>query len=193
MKSIAGVLRSGEEARKLVHELRASGLPEDKLVLLEQNHARRAGSIFEDLVSQGIPGDELCVYVDALRQGRTVLIALADDERSAGTIRGLMEQEGVESIDAARDRWWVGLREGEREHYATSGRDFQRDEHFYRLGFQSALHASTRGKEYDQVLSEMARELEELETRYPAAEVEEPFRRGYERGTAYFESIRGKA
>jgi hypothetical protein len=60
------------------------------------------------------------------------------------------------------------------------------------VGFQSALHARTRGKEYDQVLNEMAQDVEDLESRYPGVEVEEPFRRGYERGRAYAESVKSR-
>jgi len=60
-------------------------------------------------------------------------------------------------------------------------------------GLQAALHARTRGKEYDQVLNEMAQDMEDLERQYPGSDVEEPFRRGYERGRAHFEATRGRA
>ena len=150
------------------------------------------GGKIENNVTEGLPEDELFFYEDALRQGRSVVVAVAADETSAKPIRTLMKEEGAESVDAAREKWWIGLRDVEKEHYASSGGDFYRDEMFYRLGFQAALHARTRGKEYDQVLNEMAQDLEDLKRRYPDSEVEEPFRKGYERGRAYFESIRGK-
>jgi len=152
-----------------------------------------AGAKLEALLSEGLPEDEIYVYEDALRQGRCVVIALAADDRGAEAIRGVMRQHEVETIDAARERWWIGLRDAEKEHYDGSGGTFQRDEIFYRRGFQAALQARTRGKEYDQVLNEMAQDIEDLQRQYPGSEVEEPFRRGYERGRAHFEASRAQA
>jgi hypothetical protein len=86
----------------------------------------------------------------------------------------------------------ICLRDAEKEHYDGSGGTFHRDEIFYRPGFQAALHARTRGKEYDQVLNEMAQDIEDLQRQYPGSEVEEPFRRGYERGRAHFEASRAR-
>ena len=67
-------------------------------------------------------------------------------------------------------------------------RDFENDEQFYRLGFESPLHARMRCIEYDQVLSEMA-VIEELERQYPDFNVEEPFTKGYERGRDYYQQL----
>jgi hypothetical protein len=151
------------------------------------------GDALENAATEGVPEDEWFVYEDALRQGRSVVIALIEDEPSAESIRGLLVRRGAETVDAAREKWWIGLRDVEKEHYNGPGRDFKRDEVFFRLGFQVALQARTRGKEYDQVLNEMAEDLEELKQRFPRSDVEEPFRRGYERGRAYYESMRGKS
>jgi hypothetical protein len=151
-----------------------------------------AGEAVENAIAEGVPEDEWFVYEDALRQDRSVVIALAGDEPSAESIRGLLVRHGAETIDAAREKWWIGLRDAERESYTALGRDFQRDEVFFRLGFQTALQTPTRGKEYDQVLNETAEELQKLKRRCPSSDVEEPFRRGYERGLAYYESLRGK-
>jgi len=150
------------------------------------------GDAVENAAAAGVPEDEWFVYEDALRQDRSVVIALAGDEPSAESIRGLLVRRGAETVDAAREKWWIGLRNAEKERYTASGKDFQRDEVFFRLGFQAALQARTRGKEYDHVLNETADELQELKRRCPSSEVEEPFRRGYERGRAYYESLRGK-
>jgi hypothetical protein len=57
------------------------------------------------------------------------------------------------------------------------------------MGFESALHARTRCKEYDQVLGEMTVQIEELERQHPGANVDEPFRRGYERGRDYYQRL----
>src|SRR5438105_4816086 len=125
------------------------------------------GDALENAMTNGLPEDELFVYEDALRRGRSVLIAFADDEAHGASIRRLIEREGAETVDAAREQWWIGLRRPEEEHYSKLGRDFKQDEKFYRLGFEAALHARTRCKEYDQVLAEMTSDLEDLQRRYP--------------------------
>jgi hypothetical protein len=150
------------------------------------------GNALENALTEGLPEDELFVYEDALRRGRSVLIAFVDDEAHAASVRRVMEADCVETVDAAREQWWIGLRRPEEEHYSKLGRDFKEDEKFYRLGFEAALHARTRCKEYDQVLAEMDSDLEELKRRYPHSDLEEPFRRGYERGRAYYESLCSK-
>jgi len=151
-----------------------------------------AGGKLENSMTEGLPEDELFVYEDALRQGRCVVIALSKDEAEASLLRELLKAEGAEAIDAAREQWWVGLRDAEHEHYSTLGKDFGNDEKFYRLGFESALHARTRCKEYDQVMGEMSAQIEDLERQYPGVNVAEPFTRGYERGRDYYQELCSK-
>ena len=148
-----------------------------------------AGGKLENAMTEGLPEDELFVYEDALRQGRSVLIALAEDEAEASRLRELLKAEGAESVDAAREQWWIGLRGAEQEHYSTFARNLSDDEKFYRLGFESALHARTRCKEYDQVLGEMTAAIEDLEHENPGAHIAEPFQRGYERGRDYYQRL----
>jgi hypothetical protein len=148
-----------------------------------------AGGKLENAMTEGVPEDELFVYEDALRQGRSVLMALVPDEAEASRYRELLKAEGAESVDAAREEWWIGLRGAEQEHYSTFSRNLSDDEKFYRLGFESALHARSRCKEYDQVLGEMNAAIEDLERQNPGENVEEPFRRGYERGRDYYQRL----
>jgi hypothetical protein len=148
-----------------------------------------AGGKAENSMTDGLPEDELFVYEDALRKGRSLLISMANDRVEASVFRELMKMEGAESVDAARDQWWIGLRSAEREHYSSRGRNFTEDEKFYRLGFESALHARTRCKEYDQVLAEMDAKIEEVELQYPGKQAAEPFRKGYERGRDYYQRL----
>jgi hypothetical protein len=152
-----------------------------------------AGGKLENSMTEGLPEDELFVYEDALRKGRSVVIALSDDEAEASRLRGLLSVEGAEAVDAAREQWWIGLRSAEKEHYSALGRNFGDDEQFYRLGFESALHARMRCKEYDQVLAEMATKLEEVQRKYPDSNVEEPFTKGYERGRDYYQQLCGES
>src|SRR5947208_5461755 len=148
-----------------------------------------AGGSLENFMTEGLPEDEIFVYEDALRKGRSVVIALAEDAAEAGSFRKLLKSEGAEAIDAAREQWWIGLRSAEQEHYLTFGRDFRDDEKFYRLGFEAALHARSRCKEFDQVSAEMASDLEDLERQYPGIEVAEPFTRGYQRGREHYQHL----
>jgi hypothetical protein len=152
-----------------------------------------AGGKLENSMTDGLPEDELFVYEDALRQGRSVVVVLAQDEDMAKRFRELLHTEGAEAVDAARDQWWIGLRDAEKEHYSNLGKNFGDDEKFYRLGFESALHARTRCKEYDQVMGEMTAQIEDLEHQYPGVEVAEPFTRGYERGRDYYQELCSKS
>lgn len=140
-----------------------------------------AGSAMEESV-EGLPHDELYVYEDALRQGRSVIICVTDDETQAEAARSVLVQAGAESIDAARDSWWVGLRDAEEEEYTGQGKDFKTDEPVYRRGFEAALHPRVRGKSYDEA-------SEDLQKRYSEAYQAESFRRGYERGHHYHKSL----
>jgi hypothetical protein len=134
-----------------------------------------AGEAVEDSIS-GIPRDELYVYEDALSQGRTVVIAETVDERHAEAVRMGMEESGAESIDAAREQWWIGLRSAEQEMYADG--DFTEDEPFFRKGFEAAQSPALRGKSYQEALGYLTRH-NEIAASHPA------FRRGYERGCEY--------
>jgi hypothetical protein len=147
------------------------------------------GDKVEKSTTEGLPEDEIFVYEDALRQGRSVVIALAENEDSASLLRELMKREGAESVDAAREQWWIGLRSAEESHYSTSGKNFADDEEFYRLGFQAALHAKTRCMEFDQVSGEMNAALEDVQRQHPGVDVEEAFTRGYQRGRDYYQQL----
>ncbi len=148
-----------------------------------------AGGKLENSMTEGLPEDELFVYEDALRKGRSVVIALTEQRSYAARLRELLKAEGAEAIDAAKHQWWIGLRSAEQEHYSKFSRNFSDDEKFYRLGFEAALHARTRCQEYDQALAEMTVAIEELQRQYPGAEVAEPFRRGYERGREHYQHL----
>jgi len=148
-----------------------------------------AGERLEKSTLEGLPEDEIFLYEDALRQGRSVIVALTDDEPAASSVRNVLEQEGAESVDAAREQWWTGLRSAEESRYAKSGRSFSEDEQFFRLGFQAAMQARTRCLEFDQVSAEMDAALEEVQRRFPGKNVEEPFTRGYERGREHYQQL----
>lgn len=143
-----------------------------------------AGGALEDSV-EGLPHDELYIYEDALRQGRSVVIVVADDDAQAETARGILKQAGAESVDAARENWWVGLRDAEEAEYTAQGGDFKKDEAVYRRGFEAAQHPRVRDKGYDEVKGYL------LECYGEACEMT-AFRSGYDRGRSYQRSLREK-
>jgi hypothetical protein len=138
---------------------------------------------------EGLPEDEIFVYEDALRQGKSVVVVLAENKDAASLLRELMKVEGSESVDAAREQWWTGLRSAEESHYSGLGKNFAEDEEFYRQGFEAALHARTRCMEFDQVAGEMNIRLEDLQREHPGVQVEEPFTQGYQRGREYYQQL----
>lgn len=147
-----------------------------------------AGNKVERRTYEGLPEDEIFVYEDAIRKGRSVVVALADNDGLASFIHNLLKREGAESVDAAREQWWIGLRSAEESRYPASG-SFSEDEQFFRLGFQSAMHARTRCKEFDQVSAEMDAALEDVKRQYPGKNVEEPFVHGYRRGREHYQQL----
>jgi hypothetical protein len=142
-----------------------------------------AGGALEDNIAHGLPHDELFIYEDALRQGRTVVIAGVEDDEQGKAARNALDAAGAESVDAARESWWVGLRAAEDEDYTGQGRDFKSDEPVYRRGFEAALHPQSRGASY-------AESAERLRARYSDAYEHEAFRRGYERGQSHHQTLR---
>src|SRR6202140_643289 len=125
------------------------------------------GDKMEKSSIEGLPEDEIFVYEDALRQGRSVVIVLAEDNESASLIRELLKMQGAESVDAAREQWWIGLRSAEESHYSKTGERFVEDEGFFPRGFEAALHARTRCMEFDQVSAAMEAALEDVQRDHP--------------------------
>jgi hypothetical protein len=137
-----------------------------------------AGGSLENAMADGLPHDELYVYEDALRRGRSVVVAIAADELMAENARLELTRAGAETVDAAREEWWIGLRDAEQEHYTSQGGDFSLDEAKYRLGFEAALHPDRRGKPSEEIAAN-------LEKKYGADSATPAFRQGYERGQRY--------
>ena len=142
-----------------------------------------AGDALEKTLEVGLPKDELFIYEDALRQGRIVLIVLVEDEDQTDKVKEILTSAGAESLDAAHEHWWLGMRDAEAEVYTAEGLDFTTDEALYRKGFEAALRSETAGKSY-------AEAMDFLQTHYAEECSKEPFRRGYARGRIYHEGLR---
>ncbi len=135
------------------------------------------GDRVEEQLGEGIPHEDVFLYEDALRHGRSIIIAHVDDDRE-DRAREVIENAGAGDIETLREHWWDELRDDERNYYHHDGRDFDRDEATYRSGFQAALHPRRRGKGYTDV-------EDDLKTAYNGGELDTGFREGYERGLAY--------
>ncbi len=125
--------------------------------------------------TEGIPSDELYFYEDALRQGRSVLFAFVNDDKEKQRAETVMKDAGAESLDAAHEDWWLGLRDDERTHYEALGENFELDQGPYRQGFEAALRRPCRGKTVDEA-------ADCLKWSYPDTWDSKAFRHGYERG-----------
>lgn len=135
------------------------------------------GSELDSHLTTGIPEDDLYIYEDALQQGRSVVIALADHAQEDGAKRA-MSACGAESVDRAREMWWLGMRDVEKEHYAATGADFDRQEPDYRAGFEAAQREWCRGPSYDACRDRLSRI-------YPERFDKVAFIHGFERGQQY--------
>jgi hypothetical protein len=142
-----------------------------------------AGAALERELGEGLSRDELYIYEDALRQGRSVVIAFAEDDNARERVHNVLAQAGAESIDVARENWWVGLRDAEEEHYLAAGGDFRSDELSYRSGFEAALHPKRRGRSFQECASE-------LNETYRQTAAEKAFNLGFQRGQEYQKRVR---
>jgi len=135
-----------------------------------------AGHAMEESLGDGLPKDELYVYEDALRNGKSVVVALLDSDEKADAAGRAMEAAGAESLDAAREQWWVGLRDAEQADYESKGGErFPVVERMYRCGFEAAHRPGLIGKDYDEA-------KESLREAYLDCWENQAFRRGFERG-----------
>lgn len=137
-----------------------------------------AGGALEKSMSQGLPKDDLYLYEDALRKGHSVVFVLAETDEEAKVARERLTKDGVESLDAARHDWWIGLRSTEADEYEKDGGHFDRDEPLYRKGFEAALHPERRVRSFEEARPDLAACFG------PDCE-RAPFVRGYERGLSH--------
>ena len=140
-----------------------------------------AGSALENVLSIGVPKDEIFFYEDALRQGRSVVIGLSEDDDQIEAGRAALQKAGAETLDAAREQWWIGLRDAEAVAYSRP-EHFTSEENTFRSGFAAALEPPVRGRSFDEA-------AEYLSKNYPDAYRKESFRQGFERGRHYYEKL----
>lgn len=138
-----------------------------------------AGRAFEEILTRGVPKDEIFFYEDALRKGHTVLIGLSDKRDNIEAAREALRRSGAETIDAAREQWWIGIRDAEEAEYPDRDH-FRSEEAIYRRGFAAALEPEMRGRSFDEAAAYLKRN-------HPVYYAEISFRRGFERGQIYYQ------
>ncbi len=69
-----------------------------------------AGEALEATLSLGVPRDELLVYQEAVRRGRSLVVVVSETVEEADAVRETLAAAGAQSVDAAREDWSVGLR-----------------------------------------------------------------------------------
>lgn len=74
------------------------------------------GKLLENNLEGEIPHDELFVYEDALKQGRSVVLVMTDEDKADET-RRLLGTLGTESIDPAREQQTIGVQDPEDVEY----------------------------------------------------------------------------
>ena len=136
------------------------------------------GDSLEEELGEGIPHEEIYLYEDALRDGRSVVVVYTTEGKQTDYVRDVLEKAGALNQDQLREDWWGELRDRELKHYGESGRDFKSDELSYRRGFEAAQDARRRGRSYGEVEGN-------LRESYTDKELDDAFRRGYERGHAH--------
>jgi hypothetical protein len=121
------------------------------------------------------------VYEDALQRGRTVVIAMVGEKEDEDSVRELLDDCHAESLDAARQQRWAGLRDASAEHYDVRGNALPVDEDAFRNGFEAALSPRVRGRTYGEA-------FDLLRTRHPNDYDTSNYQRGYEHGREYLSS-----
>lgn len=140
------------------------------------------GDQIEEGLGEGVPHEDIYLFEDSLRHGRSIVLAYAETDEQADRAEEVFQRSSAYDLDDLRERWWEELRDGERSHYHHDGRDFDHDEENYRRGFLAAQHTRRRGKPYAEV-------KEELQGVYEDAELDTAFQEGYERGLAHHSRI----
>jgi hypothetical protein len=136
------------------------------------------GSMLERKSLDGLlPVDEIYVYENALAQGRSIVLVTPDEELVLEATE-ILKDAGAESIDAARETWWVGLKDWRKLNYDAPHPTGLWDDPLCRQGFEAALRHQAVGR------SEVEGKAE-LSEQNPAVAKDGAFWLGYSVGAAY--------
>ena len=209
MSSVSGFFDSDKEAGTAIQSLKSHGIHDAQINLLTRGNSSTltastlvpglgpvtgAGRIAGELIrsalgaaagaavdrnTHGVPNEDLYAMETTIREGGAVVIVDARDSTQETQARNLIERSGGRAGQVARRDWWQRRRDHERDFLRSRGHDLEPIENDYRSGFEAALHPTTRGRDYDQVVAY-------VETCYPGPCRTAAFKIGYDRGQHFF-------
>ena len=68
------------------------------------------------------------------------------EDDDAHAVRGALVLAGAETINRAREKWWLGIRDVEKEKYTADGSNFDHDERDFRAGLRMTVQQRVRGE-----------------------------------------------
>jgi len=141
-----------------------------------------AGESLQEFIVPGIPIDQLFLYEDALRRDRTIVIAFVPDPTAEENARDVFRYADAESIDTAREKWWLGVGNDARSVYSEDPEEPEGEKVNYRRGFETALHPAIGRRPY-------AEAVKSLRAMYPKEYADESFRLGYRKGYIHYREL----
>lgn len=141
-----------------------------------------AGDAVQKTFGPPLSYEDLLVYEDAVRHGGDVLLVFPGDGAKAETAQQIFADLGVEGVEDARGHWWHRLQEDKAAALGILHEGVTATEVEYLRGFDAALDSRMSAFSCEAAIAF----LHEQER---AVYQEEAFRRGYERGQAYRETL----
>jgi hypothetical protein len=182
VKTVVGVFRTREEAIKAANLLQSVGFEGQNVIVLSPGtpEGRVESAVpTEDAEQPGMGKAIGSVVGGAVGLGAGAIVGSLLLKIEAG--RRALEKAGAESLDGARERWWIGLRDAEETEYSEPEK-FKQVESTYRQGFCAALEPDARGRSFEDAAGY-------LKQNYPDCYSEDSFRRGFERGQDYYRDL----
>ena len=209
MPSVTGIFASNQDAEGAIRSLKSHGINDSQINVLARGDSSKQGAVTlvpglgpvtgigvlaaglirnalgaaagfaVDRHTQGVPNEDLFVIEKTVREGGAAVIVAARDSTQETQARNLIERSGGRAGHAARRDWWQQRRDREREYLRSRGHELEPIESDYRSGFEAALHPTTRGRDYDQVVAY-------VERCYPGPCRTAAFRVGFDRGQEFF-------
>jgi hypothetical protein len=163
METAVGIFSSQIEARRAVERMIGSGVPAERINLLtpgdwkedvgkvplsdteQPGTAKAIGGVMGGAAGASagyllgplvaglfVPG------VGAISAIGLAVVAMLDDHGETAKSRQILAESGAVSIDAAREDWWIGLKDVTRGEFEGEPAAFPVFEKMYRYGFEAA-------------------------------------------------------
>jgi len=141
------------------------------------------GHTVEYAATHSLPKEDVHIYEDILRNGKSIVAVIAQDEQ-VPVIEQLFKSLGASDNKQAQKDWWNIQRSNEKKHYERMNKEeFEPEEPRFRKGFEAALHPDFRGKEYSEI-------KEELKQHHSSDHESASYQQGFQRGQEYYDTLR---